>query len=188
MAEAGCDPRWRAVVFVGPRASGKTTLARAVAAAAGLAFEDADDALAARVGMPAGQFLRDAGESAFRQREEEVVAELLAREARTVVALGGGAVLSAATRAALRAADVFVVHLDADPAELAARQRAAAIDRPALTGLGLEDEVRAVRTERAPLYREVADLELDTLAHGIDASVARVLEALHPGTPGSPRL
>lgn len=149
-----------AVALLGPRAVGKTTVGRALAARLGFAFVDADERLAAATGMAAGEFLQRHGEAAFRAREEQVTVPLLAAE-RTVVALGGGAVLSAAIRAALARPGLLPVLLLADPAVLLARLEADPTPRPALTGLPAAAEVRALLTARLPLYRAAAPLELD---------------------------
>jgi shikimate kinase len=150
----------RLVAMVGPRAAGKTTLGRALATALAWDFADADDALAAAAGMSAADCLRSRGEAAFRVLEERVVLPLLACR-RTVVALGGGAVLSAAVRARLVAEDCHTVLVLAPAAVLVARLRAGG-DRPPLLDLPLEQEVAALLAARGPLYREVARTTVDT--------------------------
>ena len=60
------------VVLVGPRAAGKTTLGRALAAELSWEFVDSDDLLAVQVGQPAEDYLRLSGEQAFRKVEEEI--------------------------------------------------------------------------------------------------------------------
>jgi len=90
------------VVLVGPRAAGKTTLGRALADRLGWGFRDTDDLLAAAAGQPAEDYLQKAGEAAFRTIEEQVVGAALLSTDPEVLALGGGAVLSASVRKALR--------------------------------------------------------------------------------------
>ena len=159
------------LALVGPRGAGKSTVGRLAAERLGWAFCDADEALAARVGMPAGDFLRWHGEPEFRRVEGEVTAELLGRE-RVVVALGGGGVLCPPVQQQLAAARVATAFLCAPTATLVDRIRAGG-DRPALTSLPLEREVEAVLCARLQLYRSFARVEIDTLSTApADAAVA----------------
>jgi len=173
----------RTVAMVGPRAAGKTTLGRALAAALAWDFADADDALAAAAGTSAADCLRTRGEAAFRALEERVVLPLLARR-RTVVALGGGAVLSAAVRARLVAEDCHTVLVLAPVEVLVARLRAGG-DRPPLTGLPLEQEVEALLAARGPLYREVARSTVDTATAAAAELAARLADAVRARSPGA---
>src|SRR5262245_12693032 len=173
----------RTVALVGPRAAGKTTLGRALATALGWDFADADDALAAAAGMSAADCLRSRGEAAFRALEERVDLPLLARN-RTVVALGGGAVLSAAVRARLVAEDCHTVLVLAPVAVLVARQRAGG-ERPPLLDLPLEQEVEALLLARGPRYRGVAHTTVDTATATADELAAGLAAALRARLPGA---
>ena len=150
------------IALVGPRGAGKSTVGRLAAERLGWALCDADEALAARVGMPAGEYLRRHGEPEFRRVEGEVTSELLGRE-RVVVALGGGGVLCQSVQAQLADARVATAFLCAPTATLVDRIRAGG-DRPALTSLPLEREVEAVLGARLQLYRSFARVEIDTAA------------------------
>ena len=103
----------RPVALVGFMGAGKSTVGRLLAGARGVTFADADAAIEAADGRPVPQIFAEDGERAFRGRERDVVAELLAPGGPGVVALGGGAVLDPATRAEL-AARATVVWLDVD--------------------------------------------------------------------------
>lgn len=87
--------------------AGKSTVGGLLAARTGLPFVDLDQVLVARFGAIADQFAVD-GESVFRQRERDAVAELCDGVAR-VVATGGGTWADPANRTALRAAYRTVV-------------------------------------------------------------------------------
>ena len=167
--------RPRCVVLVGARATGKTAVGRAVAAALEWPFVDGDDLVAAVVGESAGAFLRRVGEVEFRQVEQRETLRALAVEVEQVCALGGGAVLADRVRAILRQPECFVVELRAPLAQMVERQRGDGSDRPALTDLPLEAEIAAVLERRQPLYDEVADLVVlnsGLLAVSVDAIVA----------------
>lgn len=162
------------IALVGPRAAGKSTLAGALARALGWPAVDTDLVLGERVGRPAGEFLADAGEPAFRRIEEAVCLDALGRGSPRVVAMGGGAVLSAAVRRRLVDADVLTVLLEAELSDLVARQRASASSRPPLTALSLEDEVAALLAGRRSHYEQVARMRVNTSTSNVDACVASI--------------
>lgn len=151
------DPR-RALVLIGPRASGKSTLGLVVSQSLRRVFVDADDELAQRAGRPLAAWVRD-DPAGFRAAETELLPELLARPD-AVVACGGGIVESPAARALLGAHGA-VLWLHASVAEQA-RRRAEDRQRPALTGLPLTEELELLQTRRLPWYRACADLCVDT--------------------------
>jgi shikimate kinase len=160
-----------ALVLVGPMGAGKTSIGKRVAKLLGTTFVDTDKAIVAEHG-PISAIFETRGESYFRSLEREAVQRAL-RDA-GVVALGGGAVLDAATRADLAAHRVVL--LTVDPRIV--RGRIGDGKRPLLAG---EDPVRRwtrIADERRPLYEEVADVEFDTsrgpLQGIVDAVVAWV--------------
>jgi shikimate kinase len=155
----GDGGRRRHVVLVGPMGVGKTTVGRRLARDLQRPFADADEQLELRAGRTIPAIFQDDGEEAFRRLESEVLADLLGRTHRLVVAVGGGAVISAGNRALL-ASRAFVVWLRASAAFLAAH--ADPSHRPLLAG----DPDPAATLERliairAPLYEEVADAVVD---------------------------
>ena len=144
------------IVLVGAPGSGKTTVGRALADRLGLGFADVDTVIVDRVGKPIAEIFADDGEDAFRTLEEQVTAELL--DGSGVLALGGGAVLSARTRTALRGRRVVWLRVG-----LAAAVKRVGMDtaRPLLLG-NVRGRLLALLNERAPLYAEVASLVIDT--------------------------
>jgi shikimate kinase len=143
-------------VLVGAPGSGKTTVGRALADRLGLGFADVDAVIVDRVGKPIAEIFADDGEDAFRRLEEQVTAELLDEPG--VLALGGGAVLSAKTRSALRGRRVVWLRVG-----LAAAVKRVGMDtaRPLLLG-NVRGRLLALLNERAPLYAQVATQVLDT--------------------------
>jgi shikimate kinase len=121
----------------------------------------------------------DDGEAAFRDLESAVVTDLSRRD-RTVIALGGGAVLREENRAAL--ATCFVVWLRASVDAICERIAAdptTAERRPNLTVSGGRAEIEAVLAEREPIYRRAAALVVDT----DDKTPAEVAEAIYAQLP-----
>ena len=87
------------LALIGFMGAGKTTIGRELARLTQRPFVDTDEEIEKRFGPIPELFER--GEPEFRQIEEQVVAEALAGPT-AVIALGGGAVLSEATRRRLR--------------------------------------------------------------------------------------
>jgi shikimate kinase len=170
------SPR-EAVALVGYRGAGKTTVGRLLAARLGWDFLDADEALEAETGVSIPTIFATEGEPAFRDREAGVLRRLTSRD-RLVLATGGGAVLREENRAALRRFGA-VVWLRTDPQTLRRRLGAGgAAGRPALTAAGTLAEIDAVLAAREPLYREVADVAIDTDGRRPGAIAAAILDAL----------
>ncbi|MEY2422623.1 MAG: shikimate kinase [Acidimicrobiaceae bacterium] len=145
-------------VLVGLSGTGKTSIGRRIAALLGRPFVDADQEIEERTGRTVRGIFAD-GEPAFREIEANVMADLLAAPEPTVIAAGGGAVVTDSTRKLLQQPDVFVVWLTATPEFLASRTSKKA-HRPLLDG----DPVSALRRladARTAWYEEVADVAFD---------------------------
>ena len=160
----------RALVLVGPMGAGKTSIGKRVARRLDRPFVDTDKAIAAEHGPIPGIFAQR-GEAGFRTLERAAVRRALAGGG--IIALGGGAVLDAGTRAALRDHDVVLLTVDARTVR--GRLRGGR-GRPLLEG---EDPLRhweRISGERMPLYEEVADTVFDTsrgpLQQVVDAVVS----------------
>ncbi|HEV7471281.1 MAG TPA: shikimate kinase [Pseudonocardia sp.] len=165
------------LVLVGPPGSGKSTVGKVLGRRLGVGFTDVDAEIEARIGKTiADMFLQD-GEGAFRALEREVVAELLSRDC-GVLALGGGSVLAEATRVKLRGHRV--VSLTVGLAD-GLRRTGMSTARPLLAGVNPRATFRALLDARAPLYREVATVEVDTVRRSANQVAAAVLAALGEG-------
>ena len=160
-------------MLVGPPGAGKTTVGRALAAAAGLAFRDTDLDVEQVAGASISDLFVDEGEEAFRQREAEAVRAALAQH-EGVLSLGGGAVLRADTRRLL--ADETVVFLAVGLAE-ATRRVGLSAARPVLA-INPRAQLQQLLEQRLPLYREVASCEVDTTGKTADEVADEVRTAL----------
>lgn len=145
-------------MLVGPPGAGKTTIGRTLAARLRVQLHDTDTAVEAGTGRTVGQIFVSDGEPAFRALEEQAVRDAL-DTCTGVVSVGGGAVLSAATRAAL--AEHTVVFLNVGMAE-GVRRTGMSGARPLLAGVNPRATFKALLDARLPLYREVATVEVAT--------------------------
>src|SRR5215472_16058077 len=113
-SEQGARPAQpiRRIVLTGFMGSGKSTVGPLLAAQLGWRFVDADDVIEAEAGMPITEFFARQGETAFRERERATIARLADEDA-LVLALGGGAIETEATRELLlNSPGTLLVHLD----------------------------------------------------------------------------
>lgn len=162
------------MVLVGPPGSGKTTVGRILARRLGVPFADVDSIIVGRAGKPISDMFLEDGEDAFRALEREVVAQALV-ETEGVLALGGGSVLAAETRERLRGHRV--VHLTVGVAD-GIRRTGLSSARPLLAGVNPRATFKALLDARAPLYREVATFEVDTVRRSANEVVRAVLEVI----------
>lgn len=151
------------LALIGYRGTGKTTVARLLAERCGVDWIDADVEVERRAGKSIAEIFAELGEAQFRQLEAEVVAELCGRPS-GILALGGGAVLSEASRDHLAQCH-GVVWLTASATTIAKRLAADTTTsdrRPNLTNHGGRTEIEQVLAKRTPIYRACATLQVDT--------------------------
>lgn len=171
------------VFLVGLMGAGKTSVGRLLARRLGKAFFDCDHEIERATGVKIAVIFDIEGETGFRARESKALAELVKRS-NIVLATGGGAVLSAANRALL-VENGMVVYLHAAVADLWRRTRHDK-NRPLLRSDDPLARLRQLFDERDPLYREVADVVIDTSSQSA-SSLANRLEHLllqHCGAGG----
>jgi shikimate kinase len=171
------------LVLVGPPGAGKTTVGRVLARRLGVGFTDVDALVVERAGKSISDIFLQDGEPAFRELEREVVAQAL-DSVDGVLALGGGSVLAAETRERLRGH--VVVHLSVGMTD-GLRRTGMSTARPLLAGVNPRATFKALLDARAPLYREVATVEVDTNRRTTGQVVRAVLAALDlPGGADPP--
>ncbi|HEY6239207.1 MAG TPA: shikimate kinase [Burkholderiales bacterium] len=158
--------------LVGMMGAGKTTVGRQLAKRLGKAFLDSDREIEARTGVRVAVIFDIEGEAGFRRREAEVIEQVTALDD-IVLATGGGAVLDSRNRELLKTRG-FVIYLHAPPVVLWQRTHTDK-SRPLLQGDDPREKLEALYALRDPLYREVADLVIDTGRQGIGALLGQVL-------------
>lgn len=143
------------LTIVGYMGSGKSTLGRVLAGAMNREFVDLDRAIVKKAGRGIPEIFDEHGEDAFRDLEHETLLDAIEGRTPSVVACGGGIVVREDNRALLR--DVTTVFLREDIGVLYGRTRGPG--RPLRASS--RDEFERRYAERLPLYREVADLEIE---------------------------
>jgi shikimate kinase len=157
--------------LVGMMGAGKTTVGRLLARRLKLRFVDSDHEIERRCGVKVPLIFDIEGEAGFRSRESQTLAELAALEG-IVLATGGGAVLADENRQRL-ATRGTVIYLRAKPEDLYERVRQDR-NRPLLATANPLARLEELYVERDPLYREVADVIVDTGRQTVQ-SLARTL-------------
>jgi shikimate kinase len=166
------------ITLVGMPGGGKSTVGRHLARQLGWAFVDSDAEIEKRLGTSIREFFDREGEEAFRDVEQQVIAELAgqAPAAGLVLATGGGAVLRSANRETLHRAGT-VVYLRSSPEELFRRLRHDT-GRPLLQVRDPLRKLRDLHRERDPLYRETAHFIIETGRPSVPTLVNMVLMQL----------
>jgi shikimate kinase len=163
------------IFLVGMMGAGKTTVGRLLARRLGKTFIDTDHEIQARTGVSIPTIFEIEGEVGFRRRETAVLAEL-AREADQVLATGGGIVLAQGNRRLLREHGT-VIYLLASVDDLFARTRHDR-NRPLLQTADPKARLAELLAARDPLYREVADIIIETSRQSVHTLVRQIEKRL----------
>ena len=157
----------RNLVLLGFMGTGKSALARRVAALTGCPYLEMDSELERRAGRAISKIFAEDGEEAFRRMESQLAVEWGLRDG-SVIACGGGVVLREENLRALGANGVLVC-LTAR-LEILLERTSRSNKRPLLAGENPEEKIRHLLAVRAPLYAQIShqidtsDLDLDTIA------------------------
>ena len=161
--------------LVGPMGAGKTTVGRELARQLRLSFHDSDHEIERRTGANISLIFDLEGEAGFRVRERNMIAELAQHE-NSVLATGGGAILDPANRTAL-AAHGTVIYLHA-PVEHLLKRIGRDTHRPLMQTEHPRARLEHLMRERDPLYREIADLVIETHRRRTPSVVSDILRHL----------
>jgi shikimate kinase len=147
------------IILIGPMGAGKSTIGKMLAHSTNLPFFDSDKEIEHRTGATIPLIFEIEGEEGFRDREVSVIEEIT-RASGWVLATGGGAILRPENRAVF-AARGFVVYLHATVQQQAERT-AMDTQRPLLQTKDRVGKLNELMKMREPLYREAADLIIET--------------------------
>ena len=162
------------IVLVGIMGAGKSTVGKILADRLGMQFIDADQEIEHAAGCTITDFFEKYGEVEFRKGEERVISRILAGEP-CVLATGGGAFMSEATRLLIKkmATSVWLrVSFEVLVKRLEKRS-----DRPLLQTTDPQQTLKALIKKRYPIYND-ADFIVDAENDGVDITVSKVIECL----------
>lgn len=147
------------IFLVGPMGAGKSAVGRQLARTLHLSFMDSDDEIESRTGVDIPFIFEKEGEAGFRKREVAAINDLTKIDG-VVLATGGGAIVDPESRSRLGGRG-FVVYLYTSVDQQLARTSKGR-ERPLLENGDRRNILENLLVERDPLYREIADLVVDT--------------------------
>lgn len=163
------------IFLIGPMGAGKTTIGRQLAQALCREFIDSDRVIEERTGVDIPTIFEYEGEEGFRVREECIIDELT-QLSNIVLATGGGSVIRPLNREHL-ASRGLVVYLHT-PVSLQLQRTAHDRNRPLLQTEDPEARLKTLFKQRDPLYREIADLIVDTDHNSIRQIIQMIKQAV----------
>jgi shikimate kinase len=165
----------RSIVLVGMMGAGKSSIGRRLAARLSIPFVDADIEIEKQAGMSIADFFARHGEADFRRGEARIIARLLDGGPQ-VLATGGGAVMNADTRAAIKAKGVSI-WLTAEVDVLMRRINKRKHERPMLQTADPAARLRELLVEREPAYA-LSDLTVQSREVPHEAIVTEIVAVL----------
>jgi shikimate kinase len=165
----------RNLFLIGPMGAGKSAVGRQLAKMLHLDFVDSDDEVESRTGVDIPFIFEKEGEEGFRKREARVIDELSQLDG-IVLATGGGAVVDADSRSRLGARG-FVVYLSTSVEQQLQRTNRGR-ERPLLGNGDPAEVLDRLMAERDPLYREIADLVVNTDGRRVQTVAREIHDAL----------
>lgn len=162
-------------MLIGFMGAGKSSAGRALARLTGLPRFDTDEMVSVRFGLPVTEIFSRFGEDQFRDAETEALRQL-SSSIPAIIVTGGGIVLRAENVKILRGLG-SVISLEADEETLFGR-----ISRRTTRPLLQTANPRATLTEllrkREPIYREIADIRIDTSRLTHDEVAEAILKSM----------
>jgi shikimate kinase len=165
----------RNIFLIGPMGAGKSAVGRHLARTLHLSFVDSDDEIEARTGVDIPFIFEKEGEAGFRKREAVVIDDLSKMEG-IVLATGGGAIIDPDNRSRLGGRG-FVVYLFTSVGQQVLRTRKGR-ERPLLEHTDPEGTLQALLDQRDPLYREIADIVIETDGRKVNSVANEIVESV----------
>ncbi len=164
------------IFLVGPMGAGKSTIGKRLAQLLNSDFVDSDREIENHTGANIPLIFELEGESGFRQRESDILDKLTAQQQR-VLATGGGSVLLPQNQQMLQQRGK-VVYLHTTVKQQLQRTRRDQ-NRPLLQTDNPEEKLQQLFAERDPIYRQLADVIIDTDGRSIHSVSHEIIKRLH---------
>ena len=151
--------KYKNIYLIGLMGSGKTTLGKILSKKLDKHFYDSDQVIEEKLGVNVPMIFEYEGEAGFREREKDILKELVSKQ-NIVLATGGGIILSESNRHLL-AKNGIVIYLKSNQKDLVLRMKNDKT-RPLLKNGNVELIIKKLCQEREPLYEEIADFKVVT--------------------------
>lgn len=165
----------RNIFLIGPMGAGKSAVGRYLARALHLSFVDSDDEIESRTGVDIAFIFEKEGQQGFRKREAAVIDDLSKIDG-VVLATGGGAVVDPENRSRLGGRG-YVVYLYTSVDEQVSRTQRGR-KRPMLENDNPRGTLEELLAKRDPLYREIADLVVETDGRKVKSVANEIIEQI----------
>ena len=163
------------IFLIGPMGAGKSAVGRQLARTLHLTFVDSDDEVESRTGVDIAFIFEKEGEEGFRKREAAAIDDLTKMD-NVVLATGGGAVIDADNRSHLGGRG-FVVYLYTTVDQQVTRTKKGR-ERPLIEGGDRRTILEELLVQRDPLYREIADLVVETDGRKVHSVASEIVDAI----------
>jgi len=160
------------IFLVGPMGAGKSAVGRQLARTLHLSFMDSDDEIESRTGVDIPFIFEKEGEAGFRKREVAAIDDLTKIDG-VVLATGGGAIVDPESRSRLGGRGFVVYLFTSVDQQLARTSKGRA--RPLLENGDRREILEGLLLERDPLYREIADLVVDTDGRRVHSVASEII-------------
>ena len=167
--------KYKNIYLVGLMGSGKTTLGKILSKKIDKQFYDSDQVIEETLGVDVPIIFEYEGEAGFREREKDILKELVGIQ-NIVLATGGGIILSKSNRDLL-AKNGIVIYLKSNQKDLILRMKNDKT-RPLLKNGNIEEIIKKLCKEREPLYEEIADFEIMTKNKRIHEIVNEIISVI----------
>jgi len=167
--------KYKNIYLIGLMGSGKTTLGKILSKKLDKSFYDSDQVIEETLGVDVPMIFEYEGEAGFREREKDILKELVSKK-NIVLATGGGIILSESNRDLL-SENGIVIYLKSHQKDLILRMKNDKT-RPLLKNGNIEEIIKKLCKEREPLYEEIADFEIMTKNKRIHEVVNEIIRVI----------
>ena len=167
--------KYKNIYLIGLMGSGKTTLGKILSKKLDKDFYDSDQVIEEKLGVNVPMIFEYEGEAGFREREKDILKELVSKQ-NIVLATGGGIILSESNRDLL-AKNGIVIYLKSNQKDLVLRMKNDKT-RPLLKNGNVELIIKKLCQEREPLYEQIADFEITTKNKRIHEVVNEIIRTI----------